>query len=182
MNESHNTQEFVKLWTAESRRVYAYILSLHPNTADADELLQETALTVWQKFDSFEPGTNFRAWACQIARNKVGSFWQLRRHTSIHFGDDLVDRIDGLIAVKSDVLDAQFEALADCNKRLSHRDQRLIELRYHGGGSVVTVARKVNRSMDAIYKALRRIRSVLLDCVSAAVSDTDNPTVDGPAT
>lgn len=128
---------------------------------------------MWQKFDDFDPETNFGAWARTIARNKVRSFWQLRRHNSVHFGAELGDLVDGLIAAKADVLDAQFDALADCLNRLSNRDQHMIELRYRAGDSVRTLAQKVSRSPDAIYKALRRIHAALLDCVRKATAEAE---------
>lgn len=170
MTESQKAQEFVRIWSAESRRIYAYIMMLHPNAADADELFQETALTIWEKFDQFEPNTNFRAWACKIARNKVGSFWQLRRHLVLNFGEDFPDLIDGMMTRKADVLDAQHEALADCFKKLGARDQHLIELRYQDGSTVKNVAHQVKRSVHAVYKALSRIHMALLDCVIRATA------------
>ncbi len=166
MTEPQKAQEFVKLWTGESRRIYAYIMALHPNAADVDELFQETALTVWEKFDKFEPETNFRAWACKIARNKVGSFWQLRRHSELNFGEDFPDVVDKMLALKTDILDAQHEALADCFAKLCPRDQDLVELRYQDGATVKKVAHQAKRSVDAIYKALNRIHMALLECVS----------------
>ena len=39
------------------------------NSADADDLVQETYLKSLKAFSSFQPGTNFRAWMCQILRN-----------------------------------------------------------------------------------------------------------------
>lgn len=42
-------------------------LTQNPN--DAEDLVQETYLKALRGFDSFEPGTNFRAWIFQILRN-----------------------------------------------------------------------------------------------------------------
>ena len=39
------------------------------NSADADDLVQETYLKSLKAFSSFQPGTNFRAWMYQILRN-----------------------------------------------------------------------------------------------------------------
>ena len=45
-----------------------FILSLQPDFTEADDILQEVFLVVTQKVDSFVVGTNFLAWARQIAR------------------------------------------------------------------------------------------------------------------
>jgi RNA polymerase sigma-70 factor (ECF subfamily) len=78
--------------------------------------------------------------------------------------------IEGLLASKADVLDAQHEALADCYAKLSPRDQHLIELRYQEGATVKSVAERLQRSVDAVYKALNRIHTALLDCVISATA------------
>lgn len=39
------------------------------NDTDAEDLLQETYLKAFRNYNSFEPGTNFRAWIFRILRN-----------------------------------------------------------------------------------------------------------------
>jgi hypothetical protein len=54
--------------TRHERLVYGFMLSLVPNWADADEILQETNIRLWDEFEKFVPRTNFAAWAVRIAR------------------------------------------------------------------------------------------------------------------
>jgi RNA polymerase sigma-70 factor (ECF subfamily) len=49
-------------------RAYARSLTGHP--ADADDLLQDTLVRLLGAADRFEPGTNFKAWAFTILRNR----------------------------------------------------------------------------------------------------------------
>ena len=55
-------------------RIYAYILMLVHNHNDAEDLLQETASILWEKFDEYIPEKSFAAWAVGIARNKIYNF------------------------------------------------------------------------------------------------------------
>ena len=63
--------EFVSLLTGHQRKLYSFILSLLRNPSDADDVLQETNLVLWQKCNEFEPGTNFGAWAFRVAQFQV---------------------------------------------------------------------------------------------------------------
>lgn len=49
---------------------YGMALRLARNRADAEDLVQEAALRAFRAFDSFEPGTNFKAWFLRILMNQ----------------------------------------------------------------------------------------------------------------
>ena len=70
----HSEGEFVRLYTASSRRIYTYILTLLPNRTDAEDVFQDVSVLLWEKFPEFTPGTQFSAWACRIAYFKALSF------------------------------------------------------------------------------------------------------------
>jgi RNA polymerase sigma-70 factor (ECF subfamily) len=47
----------------------AFAWSLSRNSADADDLVQDTLIKAWTHKEKFEPGTNLRAWLFTILRN-----------------------------------------------------------------------------------------------------------------
>jgi RNA polymerase sigma-70 factor, ECF subfamily len=49
--------------------LYNYALRMTNNTADADDLLQETYLKAYRFWDKYEQGTNIRAWLFRIMKN-----------------------------------------------------------------------------------------------------------------
>lgn len=49
--------------------LYNYALRMTNNSADADDLLQETFLKAYRFWDKYEPGTNIRAWLFRIMKN-----------------------------------------------------------------------------------------------------------------
>ena len=48
-------------------------------TADAEDLVQETLLRAWRGWGGFTPGSNVRAWLLTILRNTFVSRWRSRR-------------------------------------------------------------------------------------------------------
>jgi RNA polymerase sigma-70 factor (ECF subfamily) len=81
----------------------AYALFLTGNRADADDLVQDTAVRLLGAADRFEEGTNFKAWAFRVLRNRfLNEFVAKRRRTRpLHELDDgfasvFPDQMDGL--------------------------------------------------------------------------------------
>ena len=50
-------------------QLYAHAVRLTRNKADAEDLVQETYLKAWRAFDSYQDGTNLRAWLFRIMTN-----------------------------------------------------------------------------------------------------------------
>ncbi|MHB8513670.1 MAG: sigma-70 family RNA polymerase sigma factor [Actinomycetota bacterium] len=60
--------------------MYGPALRLTRNAADAEDLLQETALKAYQAFGQFEQGTNLRAWLYKILINTfISSYRKAKR-------------------------------------------------------------------------------------------------------
>jgi RNA polymerase sigma-70 factor, ECF subfamily len=58
-------------------KLRAFALSLASHADQADDLVQETLMKAWNHQDSFQPGTNIKAWLFTILRNEY--FSQLRK-------------------------------------------------------------------------------------------------------
>jgi RNA polymerase sigma-70 factor (ECF subfamily) len=69
------------------------------NQADAEDLVQEAALLAYRAFDSFETGTNFRAWFLKILTNCYYS--KRRREKSRPVTSDLDDTPDLYLYARS---------------------------------------------------------------------------------
>ena len=52
-----------------AQQLFATAVRMTRNRADAEDLVQETYLKAWRAYDSFEEGTNLRAWLFRIMTN-----------------------------------------------------------------------------------------------------------------
>jgi RNA polymerase sigma-70 factor (ECF subfamily) len=152
--------------TQHQRRIFSYIYTLVPDRHNAEDILQETSLVICEIFADFEPGTDFVAWACQIA------YWEVRRarqkfaRAKVIFDQDIVDAIAETAGAMTDEVTHRHEALAHCLRKLHPRDRELVLTRYEPGSGVEEAAQRSGRTLEAAYKALGRIRKLLLDCVT----------------
>lgn len=57
----------------------AFAVSLTRNQATADDIVQDTLVKAWTNINSFEPGSNMRAWLFTILRNTYYSLHRKRK-------------------------------------------------------------------------------------------------------
>src|SRR5882672_9457197 len=70
---------FAERFVRNENRVYRYIFSLIPRRTEAEELFQETSLTLWKTWERYSPDVEFVAWACGIAHNLVRNHLRKRK-------------------------------------------------------------------------------------------------------
>lgn len=169
---SHDSSdEFVRLLIANQPRIYAYIVSLLPNWADADEVFQETGIVLWAKREEFQSGTSFLAWACQIALNKVFNLRKLKARSRLIFDDQFLNAVSDERLAAGERLEARSSALKGCIDKLKPRDRELLECWYQKRSTTKVMAEQLGRPIDTIYKALKRIRHALFHCVSDSLGE-----------
>ncbi|VAX38366.1 hypothetical protein MNBD_PLANCTO02-2683 [hydrothermal vent metagenome] len=169
--EREKATGFVWHYTMHSRRVYAYILTLVPHRPDAEDVFQNVGVTLWEKFDEFEEGTNFGAWACRIAWFKVLDFQQKNQRVPSPLSPSVLEKIKQTIDLSANEVDAEYLALNSCLDKLREKDRQLIEKRYQPEGLPQNLAEELQLPVKKIYKSLTRIRRVLLECITRTLSE-----------
>jgi RNA polymerase sigma-70 factor, ECF subfamily len=162
--------EFAKLYDNCESWLYSYLYSLLRRADDAEEVLQETAKVCWEKFDQYQPGTEFRGWACRIAYFKALKFRERQKKTPLTFTDMFFNSVDEEAVVMADRLDVRLAALNNCMKKLPPPDRKLVKLRYARGATTKTVAAATGRSIYFVYRALARIYVSLFECIEKDLS------------
>lgn len=164
-------RDFVRLMTRYERLVYGYILGLVPNWADADEILQETNIRLWEEFDKFVPGTNFAAWAIRVAHFQVLTWRKQTSRRRLVFDPQVID----LLAAEPEWDENHFEvrqrALGDCMTELPEHSRELLRQCYARGSKIKDVAVRFERSPGSVYKALERLRELLHSCIQKKLAE-----------
>lgn len=165
-NGDENDVEFVRQLTAAQPALYACILALLPDRTAAQDVLQESNLTLWRKRASFEPGTSFIAWASRIARYHVLNQRRKMQRDRLVFDDDLFEELAARQAMRAEDAGRYADQLRDCLERLPQDQRELVAQRYALGGSVTKIAAARSKSVGSISQMLYRIRERLLNCLS----------------
>ena len=160
-------QHFAEKMVRDQVRVFGYILSLIPNRADAEEVFQQTSLTLWENWHRYDPQLDFFPWACGFAYNHVRNFVRKNRRKPMCLDADVVEALAESGQLPR--IDARIEALRDCVEQIPDRSREVIE-RHYEGESVGDIAKVHRLTENAVYKLLRRSRELLHDCITQRLS------------
>jgi RNA polymerase sigma-70 factor, ECF subfamily len=157
-------ESFVQLLTAEQFKLLRYIAILLGDPEAAANVLQDTNLVLWRKASEFKRGTNFSAWARQVAYWEVRAYVRNERRDRHVFSEEVIEQL----AQQS--VDEPFDAevrvsLRHCLQSISKSNLRLLQKRYEEGLSISALAEQCGKSDSAIKVGLLRLRRALLKCI-----------------
>jgi RNA polymerase sigma-70 factor, ECF subfamily len=161
---------FVRLLLQHQNALLRYILPLVGHLADAQDVLQETAVALWEKFADFDPDRPFLPWARQFARNEVLMHHRRRRRYTF-LSEELIDTLAAHQADQEAAAEQRLGALAACLDALPEADRALLEERYGDSGATIQrLAGATGQTPNVLYKALARIRRRLLNCIAGRLA------------
>jgi RNA polymerase sigma-70 factor (ECF subfamily) len=170
LNDQEKHDLFAQLFVRHQGRIYRYLLTLIPNRADAEDVFQETNLTLWRTWDRYDPSREFLPWAYAVAHNHARNYFRTRHHRALSFRDDLLEQLTCMRVTYDELLERRQVALTRCLEKLNPHQQELVERYYRQEESIKTVAKREGRSPEAVYKAMQRIRTVLFDCINQTLA------------
>src|SRR5882672_6523699 len=86
-------QRFLSLFLRSEREVFRYVAALVPHVADAEDIVQQTALMLWEKFAAYDPGQPFTPWACRFALNKTRQWIERKQRWQALLEGGLVEEL-----------------------------------------------------------------------------------------
>ena len=169
MNQDKNVNhgEFIKLFASVQPALHRFICSLLPHFGEAEDILQEVAVTSWEKFSSYDPEKSFQSWVFGIARNKV--LHSKRRFVRTQ------NLINNAFELKAEeyfhdqsmaFIEERQDALNKCVDNLDESQQKILHLRYKSKLQSDHIGEKLKRSAEQVRTQLCRLRSALKTCIN----------------
>ena len=163
--------KFVTQITGAQRQLHAFILSMVWNPAEADDVLQETNLALWEKAAEFDGSRPFLPWAMRFAQLQAMAWLKRRQRQRLVFDDDLAKLLADEAVAQEQEFETRQHALGLCLQKLQPKQRELIARRYEPDASVNAMAETVGITPKAVSDRLRRIRRTLLECVQKTLTE-----------
>jgi RNA polymerase sigma-70 factor (ECF subfamily) len=171
-DESSERAQLAADWERARTAVFAQLVACIGSFHDAEDVLQEVAVSVAKNYGTYDPSRPFVAWALGIARNHMLMYFRKHQRDRLVFNEHLM-RIIGqhLEAIAEEHGDHRREALHKCLNQLNADRRHLIDMRYSSGLSVEEMAHRLDKSIAAVKGSLHRVRRALEKCVSRRTSN-----------
>jgi RNA polymerase sigma-70 factor (ECF subfamily) len=174
--EQSKDKQFFRLYVTHQRSVYAFVMANVRNFNDANDIMQEVAMVMWQKFDELDhKEEKFLAWGILIARNQLYKYFARIRKTRLVFDESLLHAIEEQCASKLGSYPDHIYALQQCLSRLNNSHRQLLMMKFGQQMTIQAISEKLQRSASAVYKAIARIHLALQQCIQQVLLQEDHP-------
>lgn len=164
------------LWLEAEPAVRAYVFAAVRNFQDAEDVVQQTALTAARRFDEFDAKRPFVAWALWLAKSRIIDHYRARGRQRAVFSETLLDGIaEALVERHPPRVSAHTVALERCLEKLPPKSRRLLDMRYADDASMETIAAAIGSTAGAVRVMLFRIRNLLAECVRGELATDERP-------
>lgn len=161
--------QFLRHFTHHEPAVRAFVRRLVPSRADADDILQEVSVVLWNKFSEFRPEGDFRAWAFGVAKFEVLGWLRDKGRDRIVLNDEVVEKLADESAQADEHLGRRREALEHCLGRLPSGERDVVMEAYGSKARIQDLAEREGRTVPGFYQWLYRVRRQLMSCIERRV-------------
>ncbi len=168
---------FARLYVLTSPRLFGIVLRVNADRADAEDVLQEVYVKVWNRCAQFDANKGSAIyWLAGICHHSaIDSLRRRQRRPQARFmttDDDADDACDSLPSAEPQPLDLVIrargaEAVQRCVRALPIEQRESLSLAFHDGLSHREIAERLGRPVGTVKTWLRRslaqLRPVLLD-------------------
>jgi RNA polymerase sigma-70 factor, ECF subfamily len=145
--------------------VWRYLRYLGADTAEADDLTQETFLAVARGGFVERAERQTAGYLRTVARNQLLALRRRQDRELATMDLEAADSVWAAVAGPDGSLSGWLDALRECVDGLEGRARQAIDLHYHDHASREAIATQLDMQPDGVKTLLRRTRQILRECI-----------------
>lgn len=163
-------KDFMRLYLKHEPLLRCIARSMLSDWTKVDDCLQEAGITMWEKIDQLNDEEGFLPWAKVIVRFKCRSALNAMHRDRLILSDEAVRLIaDEMDTVDREQYESTLAALRNCIERLQPHQRDLVLAPYRRSESIDSIAARVGKTANSLYKQIGRLRAKLSNCVHHAL-------------
>lgn len=149
--------------------LFCFAMTLCNNSALAEDIVQESFLTAYQRMDDFDPARDFGSWIRGIARKKAMNESRKSRRIKLLDMKIIQNTIESNFSVSSaeqhTCWTEKMEVLKQCLRKADNLLRKIIDMYYSESACADDIAEKTGMSVDTVWQRLSRGRRSLKSCI-----------------
>jgi RNA polymerase sigma-70 factor (ECF subfamily) len=150
--EADLNRRFLRLFASHEQAVRAFVRRLVPQWTDADDVMQDVSVVLWEKFPALPESQDFRVWAFGVARYEVLAWLRDKGRDRLVLTEDVVLEIAEESVMDEPKLERQREALELSMSKVQPVQRELLMQAYQPDFCIQEVARSSGRSLAGFYQ------------------------------
>jgi RNA polymerase sigma-70 factor (ECF subfamily) len=163
-------RDLARLWVQSQAAISAYVTANVIDMHHAEDLVQEVAQVVAEKFSEYDRTRSFTSWALGIARNRLLKYYRTRSRDRLVLSETALTQLANALERVEDEAEQRRVALRKCLDQIEGRRRTVLEMRYGENTKVATIAEQLEMSVDSVSVMLHRIRTALFECIQRQLS------------
>jgi len=168
--QDERSKMLVRLLTQHHQALLRYVYALVGNAEDANDILQETSVALFQKLEQFDDSRPFLPWAYRFAYFEVLKWRENSANKPLTLDNDVVELISKDRERGDVLLKRRMDLLPECFRLLPSRDLVAIRARYFEKVNADDLCEKLGLSRRTLFRELERIRKSLMDCIESKLA------------
>lgn len=164
-DSSSLASQFETMWNDAEPVLKSFLRAVTPDASLTDDLLQNTAITAFSKFEQFDQSKSFKAWTVGIARFEVLRSKRAYARSKVFYDSEVFENLCSTFEQKLEEFDDRADALRTCMEKLNTTQRELLAMRYEKNMNYQSIAETVNRAEGAIRTHICRLRNDLKSCI-----------------
>ncbi len=149
--------------------LFCFAMTFCNDSALAEDIVQESFLTAYQRIDNFDPARNFGSWIRGTARKKAMNEFRKSRRIKLLNMKIIQNTIESNFSVSYAEQDTcwteKIKVLKQCLKKADGLLRKIVELYYSESACADDIAKETGMSVDTVWQRLSRGRRSLKSCI-----------------
>lgn len=163
-------ERLTRHWLESEPAVRAYVFAAVRAYHDAEDVVQQVALTAARRFDEYDPARPFTGWALWLAKSRVIDHYRKQGRERLVFSESLLDQLGDALAERQPERGARQAAMELCIEKLPEKSRQMLALRYEDDAPMDRVAAALDSTAASVRVMLFRIRNLLADCIQTELA------------
>ena len=165
--------DFLHFFRRAETDLRAFIGSVIRDPHAREDIFQEVSRTLWERFDDYDLGRSFGAWARGIASRKILEARRRSARFPLLFPPETVEAIAQAFDEADEPAAAREAALKLCIAALPPRSRQILTSRYDERQPCERIAQASGMNLKAVHQTLSRLRRALHRCITYRLERED---------